>query len=189
MLDEKLIKRADQIKPYFYHLKSHPKAYNIFNQKHEKLCADIYVNLVEYFQEWYCEFDQEFESVKLRPDRQSVFNGLPAMWEIDRATMVHRKIISKAEKYLRYSRKYNRQFRVIFACSGRRARNLITTLQQFRNPNVWFYTVDYNELFKSPSAPIFYSVTGERVALLPPLDSQETSTTQEITSDLKEPTN
>ena len=144
MVDSEELKRADGISPYFYHLKSHKKAYNIFNYKHEKIGADIYVCLQEYIKYWSRAVTPDFISVKLKPDITSAFT-MVVLWELDRSTMTQKKIADKILKYIRYAKKYNRKFNVIFACPKRRANTLLKLFGKYRNPNVWFFTVDYNE--------------------------------------------
>lgn len=163
-----LLKKADSITPHFYHLSSFKKAYNIFNYQHEKIAGDIYVSLREFLQYWDAKEQPDFLSVGLKPDRLSVINSVAIFWEIDRSTMVRAKITEKIEKYLRYARKNNRQFIVVLACSDRRAKSLLAHLKEFKNRQVWFYTVDYRELIKNPAGQIFNSPTGERVTLLLP---------------------
>jgi hypothetical protein len=182
MVGDGLLKRADGITPPFYHLKSHPKAYNIFNFKHEKIAADIYVYLQPFINYWDFKDQPDFLSAGLKPDRQSVINGLPVMWEIDRSTMVRSKIIDKVEKYIRFANKYNREFRVVFACSGRRAKSLVKVLTPYRHHLVWFYTVDYKELITNPTGEIFNSITLNRVPLLEAERPPETDPIQEITA-------
>lgn len=168
MENEGLLKRADGVTPYFYHLKSHKKAYNIFNYKHEKICADIYVHLQDHLDAWYTEYDPDFDSVGLRPDRQSICGGFVVMWEIDRSTMTQSKIIKKLEKYRQYANRFNREFIVVFACSDRRAKSLIPRFKDFKNRKVWFFTVNYKDLLNNPTGAIFNSPRLERVSLLHP---------------------
>jgi uncharacterized protein Usg len=178
MVDDGLLKKADGITPPFYHLKSHPKAYNIFNYQHEKIAADIYVYLQPFINYWDFKDQPDFLSVGLKPDRQSIINALPVMWEIDRSTMTRGKIIAKVEKYIRFANKYNRKFRVIFACSNRRAKSLLQVLTQYRHHLVWFYTVDFKELITNPTGEIFNSITLERVPLLEPQSVPKTDLIQ-----------
>src|ERR1700750_1633922 len=72
MVGDGLLKKADGITPPFYHLKTHPKAYNIFNFKHEKIAADIYVYLQPFISYWDFRDQPDFLSAGLKPDRQSV---------------------------------------------------------------------------------------------------------------------
>ncbi len=182
MVNDGLLKKADGINPPFYHLKTHPKAYNIFNFKHEKIAADIYVNLQPFIGYWDFKDRSDFLSAGLKPDRQSVINALPVMWEIDRSTMIRGKIIQKVEKYIRFATKYSREFKVIFACSDRRAKSLIQVLTPYRHHLVWFYTVDFKELINNPTGEIFNSITLERVPLLEVLNLPETDPIQEVTA-------
>jgi hypothetical protein len=182
MVKDGLLKKADGITPPFYHLKSHPKAYNIFNFKHEKIAADIYVYLQPFINYWDYKDRSDFLSAGLKPDRQSVINTLPVMWEIDRSTMIRQKIIGKVEKYIRFANKEQRNFRVIFACSDRRAKSLIQVLTPYRHHLVWFYTVDYKELINNPTGKIFNSITLNRVPLLEAHREPESNSIEQITS-------
>ena len=186
MVKDEVLKRADGITPPFYHLKSHPKAYNIFNYQHEKIAADIYVALNDYLDYWGAfNQDPEFLSVGLKYDRASrfyrEFGGERAIWEIDRSTMVRTKIIAKVEKYIKFANRYNREFKVIIACSNRRAKSLISVLTPYRHHLVWFYTVDFNELINNPTGEIFNSITQERVPLLARLPSADSDLIQQVT--------
>jgi hypothetical protein len=158
-----LLKKADGIMPHFYHLKSHKKAYNIFNYKHEKICADIYVALRPEFSD--AKHYEDFERVGLKYDRQSVINGKVVFWEIDRSTMTGAKIRAKVERYIRLGKTAGQIFSVVFACSDRRAKSLINILSEFKNSKV-FYTVDIKELINNPTGKVFNSPTLERVTLL-----------------------
>lgn len=182
MVKDGLLKKADGITPPFYHLKSHPKAYNIFNFKHEKIAADIYVYLQPFINYWNYKDQPDFLSVGIKPDRQSQINGLPMIWEIDRSTMVRQKIIGKVERYIRFAAREKREFKVIFACSDRRAKSLIQVLTPYRHHLVWFYTVDYKELINNPTGEIFNSITLQRVPLLANQTSAETDPIQQVTS-------
>jgi len=157
MLDERLLKRADGVLPYFYHLRSHVKAYNEQNYKHEKICGDIYIALQKYIKYWDSKYYDDFLSSGLRYDRQSIISGKIIFWEIDRATETHAKIIRKIEKYLEISRTLGKRFIVVFACPRRRARMLLTEFQGFKNSSVHFYAVDYKALCTDPTAEIFLS--------------------------------
>jgi protein involved in plasmid replication-relaxation len=172
---EGLLKRADSITPHFYHLKSHPKAYNIFNYKHEKICGDIYLSLINYLDYWEAKTYEDLERVGLRPDRQSRINNKPIFWEIDRSTMTKAKIIEKLKKYIRLGKSNQREFSVVIASTPRRAKSLLNELYEFKNPYAWFYTVDYKELMENPTGQIFYAPTKERVTLVHPNVSSETS--------------
>jgi hypothetical protein len=162
------LKRADGIEPYFYHLKAHKKAYNIFNFKHEKICGDIYVCLNQYLKYWDATDQPDFRSVRLKPDRASIIDTQIIFWEIDRSTMVHSKIIEKIEKYVKLAKRDRRSFTVVFVCSSRRAKTLLQELQEFKNSYVRFFTVDLKELVNNPTAQIFNSPTGERLTLVQP---------------------
>jgi hypothetical protein len=181
MVGEGLLKKAELMPP-FYHLKSHSKAYNIFNYKHEKIAADIYVNLQPFINYWDYKDQPDFLSAGLKPDRQTVVSGLAVVWEIDRSTMIRGKIVQKVEKYIRFANKHNREFRVVFACSDRRAKSLIQVLTPYRHHLVWFYTVDYKELINNPTGAIFNSITLERVPLLEAQSSPETNSIEQVTS-------
>ena len=64
MVNDGLLKKADGITPPFYHLKTHLKAYNIFNYKHEKIAADILQGISqENMHKIFVELDRE-ESIK-----------------------------------------------------------------------------------------------------------------------------
>lgn len=166
MEENGLLKRADSITPHFYHLKSHPKAYNIFNYKHERICADIYVALSPEF--WDYRHYADFESVGLKYDRQSRIGGRVIFWEIDRSTMTTAKVREKIQKYLRVAKHVDKWFSVVLVCSNRRAKSLINVLAEFKNSSVYFYTVDIKELLRNPYGDIFNSPTFEHVTLLLP---------------------
>lgn len=168
MVKEGLLKKTPdpKVKPAFYHLASYPKAYNKHNCEHEKIGADIYVNLQQFIIYWDHKEQPDFTSVKVKPDRQSVMGTQAIMWEIDRATMIRDLIIEKARKYINYANKYERQFYVIFACPKGRVRTLLEVLKDFRHGLVWFFLVDYEELLINPTGQIFTSLRGERVTLL-----------------------
>lgn len=172
MVADGLLKKASGITPPFYHLKSHPKAYNIFNFKHEKIAADIYVYLQSLINYWSNKDQPDFLSAGLKPDRQSRINDFPVIWEIDRSTMTRQKIIGKIEKYIRFADRYEQQFNVVFACSDRRAKSLIQIMTPYKHRLVWFFTVDYRELIKNPTGEILNSVTLNRVPLLEVLVSR-----------------
>lgn len=168
MEGENLLKRADQIQPHFYHLKSHRKAYNIFNYKHEKICADIYCTLQPYLNYWNCEPEPGFEEVGLKCDRASIVNKEIVFWEIDRSTMTTGKVKDKVARYLKLAKGQTLTFSVVFACSNRRAKSLINVFSEFKNSRVFFYTVDIKELLNNPTDKIFNSPTLDRVTLLSP---------------------
>ena len=163
-----LLKRADGITPHFYHLKSHGKAYNIFNYKHEKICADIYCALQACLDYWNYQLEPGFEEVGLKCDRASIVNKEIVFWEIDRSTMTTGKVRDKVQRYLRLAKGQTLKFFVVFACSSRRAKSLINILSEFKNSQVFFYTVDIKEFLNNPFDEIFNSPTFERVTLLLP---------------------
>lgn len=166
MVSDGLLKRADGVIPHFYHLKSHKKAYNIFNYQHEKIIGDIYVALSDLIKYWSRIYYEDFLSVGLKPDVSTNISDLIIFWEIDRSTMTISKIIGKLKKYVKLAKRDGRSFTVVFACSNRRAKSILNNLQGFKNPLVRFYTVDYKELISNPTGQIFNSPTLERVTLL-----------------------
>src|ERR1043165_3376568 len=89
-----LVKKADGITPYFFHL-PYQTRYNNITYKHEKIGGDIYVYCQELIEYWDYLQQPDFLEYKLKPDRQSVIAGKIIMWELDRATMTKAKIIQK----------------------------------------------------------------------------------------------
>jgi hypothetical protein len=181
MMSDGLLKKAEGVAPPFYHLKTHPKAYNIFNYKHEKIAADIYVNSQPFIDKWRIKQD-DLTSFGIKPDRLCLLSGYPTVWEIDRSTMVRQKIINKVEKYIRFANKSGWKFHVIFACSDRRAKSLIQVLAPYKHHLVWFYTVDYKQLLNNPTGDIFNSITQNRVPLMEARTTFESASLQEVTS-------
>jgi Replication-relaxation len=172
MLSDGLLKRAEGFTPYFYHLKSHPKAYSEQNYKHEKIGADIYISLIEYLAEWNNRPDKFLNSYGIQPDRLSVINGEIILWEIDRSTMKLRDITGKIEKYLSMAPLAPKHVSVVFACTSRRGKSILQLLDGIRNRNVWFFVVDYRELIADPRATLFHSAVSDDVTLkLPSLES------------------
>lgn len=157
MEQDGLVKKAPEVVPNFYHLPT-VKAYNIFNSKHEKIAGDIYVYLQELIEFWDWKEYQDFTRFKLKPDRSSVIKGKVLFWEIDRSTMVKKRIIEKIEKYLSYARANNRKFNVVFVASKRRAASIAQEFGSYRNPFVWFAAVDVDQLLQNPLGNIFQTL-------------------------------
>jgi hypothetical protein len=165
MLDDGLLKRAEGFTPYFYHLKSHPKAYNIHNYKHEKICADIYISLNKYLIEWNNKPDNFLNPLGIYPDRLSVINGEIILWEIDRATEKLGDIKNKIEKYLSCAQSTPKHLSVVFASTPRRGKSILKLLAGVRSRNVWFFVVDYQELIADPKTAVFHSAVSRYVTL------------------------
>jgi hypothetical protein len=162
MEKERLVKKADGIKPYFYHL-PHQTRYNNITYKHEKIGGDIYVYCQELIEYWEYKEQADFKEYKLKPDRQSVMAGKIIMWELDRATMTQAKIIQKIEKYIRFAVETGKQFNVAFATTPRRAKSIAESFARYRNPDVWFTAVDVSELIQNPLSEVFLTLNNRRL--------------------------
>jgi Replication-relaxation len=159
-----LVKRADRITPYFFHL-LHQKRYNNINYQHEKICGDIYVYCQELIEYWEYSEQPDFLEYKLKPDRQSIMGGKIIIWEIDRATMTRGKIIQKIEKYIQFAQDNNRQFNVAFATTPRRAKSIAGLFDAYRNSHVWFTAVSISELIQNPRSEVFLTLGNRRISL------------------------
>lgn len=159
-----LLKKADSITPYFYHLPAQ-KRYNNINYKHEKIAGDIYVNCRNIIDYWSYSEQSDFLEYKLKPDRQSIMAGKIIMWEIDRATMTKAKIIQKIEKYLGFARNNQKRFTVTFATTPRRAKSIAGLFEPYRNGFVWFTAVDVIELIQNPLGEVFLTLDNRRTSM------------------------
>jgi hypothetical protein len=159
-----LVKKADNISPYFYHL-PYQTRYNNITYKHEKIGGDIYVYCQKIIEYWDYSEQPDFLKYKLKPDRQSVMAGKIIMWELDRATMIKARIIQKIEKYLKFAQDNRRQFTVTFATTPRRAKSITEEFDQYRNSYVWFMAVDVTELIANPLGQVFLTLNNRRVSI------------------------